>query len=208
MGTQIPVCLHAEDPISKAGLEAVLRWQPEIALIEPEAEELPVVSVVSAEAFGDTVIRTMRHIQARGCTRLVLVTSALSDADLLPAVEAGVCAIVWRFEATSARLGNAVVRAASGKVTLPSEVLARLLREVSRLQHHVLSPLGLGLGGLSSREVDVLRLAADGLDTGEIAAKLSYSKRTVVNIMHDVTSRFQLSNRTHAVAYAIREGLI
>jgi DNA-binding CsgD family transcriptional regulator len=72
----------------------------------------------------------------------------------------------------------------------------------------VLSPLGLGLGGLSAREADVLRLAADGLDTGEIAVKLSYSKRTVVNIMHDVTSRFQLSNRTHAVAYAIREGLI
>jgi DNA-binding NarL/FixJ family response regulator len=68
--------------------------------------------------------------------------------------------------------------------------------------------MGLNLGGLSAREIDVLRLAADGFDTGEIALKLSYSKRTVTNILHDVTSRFHLTNRTHAVAYAIREGLI
>jgi len=49
---------------------------------------------------------------------------------------------------------------------------------------------------------------ADGLDTSEIAGSLFYSERTVKNIIHDVTSRLELRNRTHAVAYAIREGLI
>jgi DNA-binding NarL/FixJ family response regulator len=208
VSAQIAVCLHAEDPISKAGLEAALRWEPEIFLVDAEAAELPTVSVVSTDSLDEASLRVMRSLQARGCTRMVLVTSVLSDADLLTAVEVGVCAVVWRLEATPSRLGYTVLRAASGKATLPSEVLARLLREVSRLQHHVLSPLGLRLGGLSTREIDVLRLAADGLDTGEIAGQLCYSKRTVTNIMHDVTSRFQLSNRTHAVAYAIREGLI
>jgi DNA-binding NarL/FixJ family response regulator len=101
-----------------------------------------------------------------------------------------------------------VTKAASGEALLPSDVLSRLLRQMSRLQRHVLSPMGLSLGGLSSREADVLRLAAEGLDTDEIARKLCYSKRTVTNIIHDVTSRFHLTNRTHAVAYAIREGLI
>lgn len=208
MSAQIPVCLYAEDPISKAGLEAALRWQPEIVLVDPESAEPPAVSVVSADSLDETALRLMRGIQARGCTRTVLVIHALSDSDLLAAVEVGVCAIVWRFEAMPSRLGHTVVRAASGKATLPSDVLSRLLSEVSRLQHHVLTPLGLRLGSLSTREIDVLRLAADGLDTSEIASKLSYSKRTVTNIMHDVTSRFQLRNRTHAVAYALREGLI
>jgi DNA-binding NarL/FixJ family response regulator len=61
---------------------------------------------------------------------------------------------------------------------------------------------------LSERERDVLRLAADGFDTEEIAVKLAYSKRTVTSVLHDVVTRYQLRNRSHAIAYAIREGLI
>ncbi|MET0864190.1 MAG: helix-turn-helix transcriptional regulator, partial [Nakamurella sp.] len=54
----------------------------------------------------------------------------------------------------------------------------------------------------------VLKLVAGGHDTAEIASLLSYSQRTVKNILHDVTTRLQLRNRSHAVAYAVREGLI
>jgi DNA-binding CsgD family transcriptional regulator len=49
---------------------------------------------------------------------------------------------------------------------------------------------------------------AEGLDTDEIAGRLSYSVRTVKNILHAVTTRFHLRNRAHAVAYALREGFI
>ena len=69
-------------------------------------------------------------------------------------------------------------------------------------------PRGLTISGLTEREVEVLRLVADGFDTAEIAKKLSYSERTIKNILHDVVSRFGLRNRAHAVAYALREGLI
>jgi DNA-binding CsgD family transcriptional regulator len=53
-----------------------------------------------------------------------------------------------------------------------------------------------------------LKLVASGHDTAEIAGRLCYSQRTVKNILHDVTTRLQLRNRSHAVAYAVREGLI
>lgn len=208
MNTRIPVYLHAEDPISRAGLESGLRFQREIELVDIEAAEPPRVAILAVDSLDETALRVMRGLHARGCVRSVVVANALSDTDLLAAVEAGVCSIVWRSEATASCLVHAVTKAASGEAVLPSDVLSRLLRQVSRLQRHVLFPLGLNLGGLSAREVDVLRLAADGFDTGEIALKLSYSKRTVTNILHDVTSRFHLTNRTHAVAYAIREGLI
>jgi DNA-binding NarL/FixJ family response regulator len=56
--------------------------------------------------------------------------------------------------------------------------------------------------------VEVLRLVADGLDTSEIARQLAYSERTVKNVLHDVTSRLQLRNRSQAVAYALRQGFI
>ena len=48
----------------------------------------------------------------------------------------------------------------------------------------------------------------EGLDTSEIAVSLSYSERTIKNVLHEVTSRLQLRNRSHAVAYALRNGLI
>lgn len=208
MNARIPVYLHTRDPISRAGLETALRTQHEIVLTDMDAAEPPWVAIVVVDSLDETALRLMRSLNARGCTRSVVVASALSDADLLAAVEAGVCGIVWRWEATAERLAQSVTKAASGEAMLPSDVLSRLLRQVSRLQRHVLSPMGLSLGGLSAREADVLRLAAEGLDTDEIARKLCYSKRTVTNIIHDVTSRFHLTNRTHAVAYAIREGLI
>ncbi|MEZ4597660.1 MAG: LuxR C-terminal-related transcriptional regulator [Chloroflexota bacterium] len=54
----------------------------------------------------------------------------------------------------------------------------------------------------------MLRLLADGMDTAEVGRELFYSERTVKNIVHDITSRLELRNRTHAVAYAIKQGLI
>jgi len=54
----------------------------------------------------------------------------------------------------------------------------------------------------------VLRLMADGMDTGEIARNLSYSERTVKNIIYAITTRLSLRNRSHAVAYAMRAGVI
>jgi DNA-binding NarL/FixJ family response regulator len=62
--------------------------------------------------------------------------------------------------------------------------------------------------GLTEREIEVLRLVADGFDTSEIAGSLAYSERTIKNIIHDVTARLNLRNRSHAVAYAVRQGLI
>jgi DNA-binding NarL/FixJ family response regulator len=61
---------------------------------------------------------------------------------------------------------------------------------------------------LTNRERDVLALVADGLSTREIAKRLSYSERTIKNILQDVTTRLSLRNRTQAVAVAVREGWI
>jgi DNA-binding NarL/FixJ family response regulator len=83
-----------------------------------------------------------------------------------------------------------------------------LLDYVNNLQASVLSPRGLSLTGLSDRELDVLRLVAEGLETSEIAERLCYSERTVKGVVHEITTRLRLKNRAHAVAYAVRHGLI
>jgi DNA-binding NarL/FixJ family response regulator len=82
------------------------------------------------------------------------------------------------------------------------------LAQVTHVQRRVLIPRGLTPTGLTEREVRVLRMLADGHETSTIARELNYSERTVKNIVHDITTRLQLRNRAHAVAFGIRNGLI
>jgi DNA-binding NarL/FixJ family response regulator len=76
------------------------------------------------------------------------------------------------------------------------------------LQREVLAPNGLSASGLEPREVSVLRLIAEGWGTEEIAKELAYSERTVKNVIFNLTTRLHLRNRAHAVAYALRAGVI
>jgi DNA-binding NarL/FixJ family response regulator len=206
--TRVPVLLCATDPISKAGLAAELRVRPEVLLVDESDADGDSVVLAVVDRLDDAVLQRLRGWQARGQTRLVLVTSELADADLLVAVELGVRAVVLRADATPHALVKLILTAASGAATLPPDLLGRLLTQVSRLQRDVLAPRGLNIAGLSEREVEVLRLVAQGMSTGEIAERLSYSQRTIKTVLHDIVYRFQLRNRTHAVVYAMREGLI
>lgn len=98
--------------------------------------------------------------------------------------------------------------AAAGEGAVPPDLLGRLLDQVGRVQRQVLGPRGLTFSSLTEREAGVLRLVAEGFDTAEIATRLAYSPRTVKQVLHDIQNRFQLRNRCHAVAYAMRQGLI
>jgi DNA-binding NarL/FixJ family response regulator len=206
--TRVPVVLSATDPISRAGLAAELRTRHEIQLVTDIEADGESVVLTMVDRLDDTVVQELRGRQARGQVRQVLITTEIADADLLLAVELGVRAVVLRSDATPERLVRLIRTAASGEATLPPDMLARLLDQVSRLQREVLAPRGLTVAGLSEREVEVLRLVAQGLSTSEIATRLSYSQRTIKTVLHDIVNRFQLRNRTHAVVYAMREGLI
>jgi DNA-binding NarL/FixJ family response regulator len=207
MNGRIAVFIHAEDPISEAGLASQLRRQPELHLVEGEEPAAATVAVVMADDVDEETARVVRSMRRRG-PKVVVVATRLDDTGLMHAVEAGACAMLRRSEAQPRRLVEAVQTAAAGDGTLPPDLLGRLLENVGRLQRQVLTPRGMTLTGLTEREIDVLRLVADGFDTAEIARRLSYSQRTIKNVIHDVTVRLNLSNRSQAVAYAVRQGLI
>lgn len=207
MGTRIPVVVHAGDPISQAGIAAQLRARPEILVVEDPEPGGATVGIVVSDEIDDDVVRLVRRLQQRAC-RSVLVLHRVDDSGLLAAVEAGAFALVRRGDATPETLLEAVRAAAAGDATLPPDLLGRLLNRVGQLQRHVLAPRGLDINGLTAREVVVLKLVAEGLSTREIARQIAYSERTIKNIIHDVTTKLRLRNRSHAVAYAMREGLI
>lgn len=208
MTERVPVFVYAADPISQAGLAAQLRSRPEVRVVEESDVDAAAVAVVMADEVDEETIRVVRAIERNGCPRVVLVVTRLDDSGLLAAVEAGACGILRRSEAVPERLSTVVLSAAAGDGSVPPDLLGRLLDQVGRLQRQVLAPRGLTLSGLSEREVEVLRLVSEGHDTGEIASTLAYSERTVKNVIHDITTRLQLRNRSHAVAYALRAGLI
>jgi DNA-binding NarL/FixJ family response regulator len=204
---QLTVYIHADDPILRAGLATQLRPRSEVRVIDAPDPGRTTVALIVADRVAEPTLRTLRSLQRLGA-RLVLVVAELDDSDLVAAVEAGVAGVVRRAEASPDRLVQVIRSAAAGDGALPPDLLGRLLSQVGKLQRQVLWPRGLTFGGLAEREIEVLRLVADGLDTAEIAAKLSYSQRTIKNILHDITSRLHLRNRSHAVAYALRHGLI
>ncbi len=204
----IPVAVRASDPLSRAGIASQLRRAQGFVVVADEDPPEDSVALVVTEEVAPEVLAEMRALRARGVRRIVLLVSRVDDRSLLAAAEAGVTGVIRRSEATAGNLAAAIRSAAAGEGTLPPDLLGRLLRQVGQLQRQVLSPRGLTFSGLTEREAAVLRLLADGCDTAEVGRQLFYSERTVKNIIHDVTSRLELRNRAHAVAYAIREGLI
>ncbi|MDP9247331.1 MAG: response regulator transcription factor [Candidatus Dormibacteraeota bacterium] len=204
---RIPVFLAAGDPVSRDGLASQLRGQG-IELVDERQLDEDSVAVLISDEIDDQAVREIRALRRRGVQRIVVVATRVDDSGLLAAVEAGASGLLQRGQSTPQSLLSSIRSAAAGEGSLPPDLLGRLLGQVGRLQRNVLAPRGLTFSGLTEREVKVLRLLAEGMDTAEVGRQLFLSERTVKNAVHDVMSRLNLRNRTHAVAYAIRQGLI
>lgn len=166
------------------------------------------MAIVVTEQIDESATRILHGLRRGDLPHLIVVATAIDDAGLVTAAESGVAGLIRRKDATPENLVRVISRVNSGEGEVPGDMLGRLMTQLGRLQRQVLTPRGLTFTGLTPREVQVLRLVADGHDTAEIAQELCYSERTVKNVLHDLTTRLQLRNRSHAVAYALREGLI
>jgi DNA-binding NarL/FixJ family response regulator len=206
MGARVAVFVLGDDPISEAGVVTQLRGRAEVAIVDQE--HLADVAIVVVEQLDAQVGQAVRRLQRTGGVAVVLVVSTVDDRSLMDALEMGAAGLLRRKESTPEALVRAVDNAARGEGTLAPDLLGSLMRQVGRLQRDILAPRGMGPAGFSEREVVVLRLLAEGLDTHEIAAQLSYSPRTIKNVIHEVTTRMRLKNRSHAVAYAVKAGII
>ncbi|MEV0255027.1 response regulator transcription factor [Streptomyces sp. NPDC050732] len=230
--TRISVAVHATDPLSRAGVISHLRHQPTVELVDragdgtqtpphgPATPPAPAtapaperVAVMLVDRLDDLAGSELRRLTRSTEQRVVLIASELREPELLAVVEYGVRAILWRHQATPQKLLRAVHSAARGEGELPPDLINRLMTQLGRLRLSALdgSPSAATLVptlGMAPREVDVVRLIAEGLDTKQISEKLAYSERTVKNVLHALMTRLQLQNRAHAVAYALREGYI
>ncbi|MGI5499179.1 response regulator transcription factor [Lentzea sp. CA-135723] len=198
--TSIRVSVQATDPLISAGLLAMLRSAPGLEIVEDVSGAEVVVAVPETD---------LHAVFAGTTARLVLIADDLRPSDMWAAIEHGLIVLVPRAEATNRlRLLRAVADAHEGRGDLPAPQLGKVLQGLKHLHENTLAPRELTLGGLSVRETEIIRLIADGMDTGEIAERMIYSERTVKNVLHSMLSRLNLRNRAHAVAYALRHDLI
>ncbi|MFH9044596.1 LuxR C-terminal-related transcriptional regulator [Streptomyces sp. NPDC017966] len=201
----IPVLLHASDPLSEAGARARLSDQRAIVLTG-DGSRPGTVSLLVANSADDEMVTQWCASAPAGGPRAVLVTGRLRKAGLSSIVAGGIGAVVWRHEATGPRLVRAVTAVARGEGDMPADLVRALMDQVSSLLTQGVPGCSPRLAMLTSREVSILRGAADGEETGEIADRLGYSERTIKRDLHDLMKRLHLRNRTHAVAYAMRAG--
>ena len=152
-------------------------------------------------------MRTIAGIQRDGCPHVIVVATHLDEEGVLAASEAGTLGMLRRREATPERLVQ---------VSPTSPPARRACRPTSSAS---CSAPCAGCGAarrddraapasLTTREQEVLRLLAEGQRHPEIASTLCYSERTVKGVIHEITTRLQLRNRSHAVAFALRNDMI
>lgn len=205
----ISIAVRAVDPVSLQGAEILLRRSEGTTLLPGEqAARADVVLVLANEVTEETLswMEEASAISTNPEMRIVLVAERISRPRLTRAVRHGLVSVLPRAQTGFPEIVQAVLASRAGGAQMPGELLRSLIEELRGLLR---DPAGSVLpGGLEGREVEVLKLLAEGLDTTEIAAKLNYSERTIKNIIFAVTRRLNLRNRTHAVAYAMRIGAL
>lgn len=205
MDEPVRVRVVATDPVLEAGVTSAMFACPDLAVAIGDAE--PAVTVVVVDQFDQDALDRIQLIRtAAHRPEVVLVAPDLAPAEALRVIAAGARGLVGRREATAERLARTVLAAAGGDCTVSPDMLDRLLAASDYLGPTALASTGVSV--LCERERAVLRLLADGWETREIARKLCYSTRTVTSVVHDITQRFRLRNRAHAVAYALRAGML
>lgn len=200
----VTVWIDDRHPIFRMGVAAILVKEGfevagESAGLMPQPD-LDGLDVLVFEADPHSL-----HLALKLCgdssTRLVAMVHSANEQLVADAIEGGASAVLLRAELGPATLVGCLRTVVGGNTALPAFLLPKLMERAANGGNG-------SRGGLSSRELAVLELLAEGEDTRNIAAELAYSERTVKNIVHDVLMKMNCRNRVQAVAQATRQGLI
>lgn len=197
------VHLHAPDETMRAGVLELLRHPDVVVTSTPESDvDFDVDTVLSVAA---TVEEAFAQRPARWPgARLVVMADSFSREGVLRALRAGVTTMLRFARLTPTHLADGLRAARDGGGRMPHDVLVRLL---GRTGDDPKAELPVA-PRLTRRHVTVLRLMAEGFDNATIAGSLSCSEHTVKNVIYELMAQLQARNRAHAVAAAVRLGLV
>jgi DNA-binding NarL/FixJ family response regulator len=177
----------------ETALEVVARTAPDVAIMD-----LSLPGMGGSEA-------TRRLTADAPATRVLVLTISADEQDVTDAILAGACGYLLK-EAGMDELVAGVRAAAAGEAAITPRIAAGLLRVVRDQLGG--SPADGREAALSSRELEVLRLVADGRDNSEIAEELVISLPTVKHHISNILMKLQVENRIQAAVYAVRSKLV
>ncbi|MFK0281137.1 response regulator transcription factor [Streptomyces sp. NPDC090499] len=211
MNVPIFVALRASEPLLEHAVRAYLESCPHFKLVPKEVLPGADVSVLLVDMMDDDWLKVLRHDAQRTAdvpVPLVVMADQITETQLTLAVEYGLTRFVHRSSSSLEELVEAIVEASAGNCHVPDDLVSHLITELGRLQRRQNVTTLSRETGTSVREMEVLRMLAEGMNSFEIAQAMSYSERTVKGVIQDVMKRWKVRNRTEAVAYAIRAGII
>jgi len=210
----LSILIVDDHAVVRQGLRAFLEAQPDFNVVG-EAESGAQAVALAGELVPDVVLmdllmpgmdgveatRQLRRVSPR--TQVVVLTSYHEDEHIFPALRAGAISYLLK-SVKMDELAEALRRAAHGEATLHPRVAARLVREVSGRGDEPPNPFT----ELTERELEILKLIANGLSNQQIAETLVISENTVKGYVSNILSKLHLADRTQAAVLAWREGVV
>lgn len=213
----VRVVLADDQALVRRGFRLILEAEPDIEVVA-EAEDgqqaidavrrhRPAVVLMDIQMPGLDGLEATRRIlaDADSHTRVLILTTFERDDYVFQALQLGASGFLLK-TAPPEDLITAVRVVARGEALLSPSVTRRVIQEVTR--HHRRVPRPPDLDRLTQRELEVLRLVAEGLTNAEIAAQLYVSEATVKTHTSNVLSKLGLRDRVQAVIFAYRHGLV
>jgi len=167
----------------------------------------PDVVVMDLNMPGLTGVETTRQLAGVApLTRVVVLTISADDDDVMDAVMAGACGYLLK-DSSIQELIAGIRAAAAGESLISPQIASKVLQRLRSQTSHVDAAETIR-AELSDREIEVLKLIANGKDNAQIAGELFISPKTVKNHISNILMKLQIDNRIQAAVYAVKSGIV
>ena len=212
MSETIKLLIADDHAIVREGLRALIATEPGLELLDEASDGVQAVDKALA-LRPDVILLDMIMPRKDGLgaihdiikenpdARILVLTSFAEDEKVFPAIKAGALGYLLK-DSSPQELLQAIRNVYSGEASLHPTIARKLMQDLS--QTVKLPPT---TDPLTEREVEVLRLVAQGLSNDEIAERLVVSERTVRTHVSHILHKLHLANRTQMALYAVREGI-
>ena len=193
--------------LEEQGVNVVGEAENGEAAIRLASDLAPDVVIMDLNMPGAGGVETTRRLSSLApLSRVVVLTISADDDDVMNAVMAGACGYLLK-DSSIQELIAGISAASAGESLISPQIAAKVLQRL-RAQSKDADAAETIRAELSDRELQVLKLIANGKDNAQIARELFISPKTVKNHISNILMKLQIENRIQAAVYAVRSGIV